>query len=635
MVVLVISLVQVAMAQVNEDLKWEEMAMNLESSDMDHVDMEGRKRIAINQSRFSDWNSMGVFNNEEINRIMEFIRLNKPLSSVYQLQLIEGISITKWNSVRNQLTVYGEYGNDAGNIGYLMSMFNFRLKRDFRQMHRMRWKNDNVGIGLLIENDTGEKIRWDPAGNQYGFDHYSLFYEYRSDGILEKIIIGDFTLNLGEGLVFGNGFGLSKGMETITSIKNKGQVLRPFTSSTEYGYMRGVATQWQMSSAIQLISFLSTTGKDATLTDIGKFSSVNESGLHISANERRKKWNMTERTGGMALMVKNAKGGLGCLGSFTQFSKIFDPVKDLRNMFEKPGRTLANISVFGEYTLENTWTFAEVASSINDLALSAGLIRPITRKLDMALSYRWFGVGFNSLNGSPFADKADVKNERGLYMGLSGKWGKRWTWSSYIDIFVYPWLRYQVDAPGYGTDWLGSLNWRMNRNSELIFKIRKKQKEVTQAFENNKMEGLTISSKWNYWLYLKVRILPQIEVRQRIQGNVSNVMGKTSSGNLFSTELIGDWKNTKISARIMNFETDAFDNREYIYERDVLYGFSIPFYYQHGWRYYYLQSFKFKKRWTIWMKFSETLSIPFIDNNNKATNGNKNSQLKIQLQYKL
>ena len=49
-----------------------------------------------------------------------------------------------------------------------------------------------------------------------------------------------------------------------------------------------------------------------------------------------------------------------------------------------------------------------------------------------------------------------------------------------------------------------------------------------------------------------------------------------------------------LSGRVARFNTDGFDSRIYAYEQDLIYTFSIPFYYLKGWRYYLNARYKWK-----------------------------------------
>ncbi len=54
------------------------------------------------------------------------------------------------------------------------------------------------------------------------------------------------------------------------------------------------------------------------------------------------------------------------------------------------------------------------------------------------------------------------------------------------------------------------------------------------------------------------------------------------------------------------FDKDDFDKRQYIYERDVLYAFSIPALSGRGLRSYFVLRFKASRKLDFWIKYSRT-----------------------------
>lgn len=87
--------------------------------------------------------------------------------------------------------------------------------------------------------------------------------------------------------------------------------------------------------------------------------------------------------------------------------------------------------------------------------------------------------------------------------------------------------------------------------------------------------------------------------------------------------------------RLMYFETGGYDSRMYAYENDVLYSFSIPVFYDKGYRWYANFNYDFTKKISCWLRVAQTI---FKD---KATVGsgldeiigNKRTEVKFQVQF--
>jgi hypothetical protein len=61
-----------------------------------------------------------------------------------------------------------------------------------------------------------------------------------------------------------------------------------------------------------------------------------------------------------------------------------------------------------------------------------------------------------------------------------------------------------------------------------------------------------------------------------------------------------------LSGRVALFGTDDYDSRQYAYERDVLYAFSFPAYFDRGIRHYLLARYQVNKHLDVWFRYART-----------------------------
>jgi hypothetical protein len=87
--------------------------------------------------------------------------------------------------------------------------------------------NSNLRLGFLLQKDAGEKDL---------SDFSSGFIEFKSKGRFEKIIVGDFVNQWGQGLVQSGGFSLGKSFESIKATQKFHLGGLAYSSSTEYGF---------------------------------------------------------------------------------------------------------------------------------------------------------------------------------------------------------------------------------------------------------------------------------------------------------------------------------------------------------------------------------------------------------------
>jgi len=89
------------------------------------------------------------------------------------------------------------------------------------------------------------------------------------------------------------------------------------------------------------------------------------------------------------------------------------------------------------------------------------------------------------------------------------------------------------------------------------------------------------------------------------------------------------------SVRLAYFETEGYESRLYAYENDVLYSFSIPVFYDKGYRYYINLNYDLSKKLTIWMRWAQTIynNKERIGTGLDEIAGNKRTEVKIQARY--
>ncbi|MPN49803.1 hypothetical protein SDC9_197425 [bioreactor metagenome] len=91
------------------------------------------------------------------------------------------------------------------------------------------------------------------------------------------------------------------------------------------------------------------------------------------------------------------------------------------------------------------------------------------------------------------------------------------------------------------------------------------------------------------------------------------------------------------SLRFAYFNAPLWDSRIYVYERDMLYNFSVPFYYGKGLRCYLNLHIIPVRRWNIWFRFAATryLDRDKISEGTGLISGPLKSKAKIQLRFRL
>src|SRR5205085_8974905 len=85
--------------------------------------------------------------------------------------------------------------------------------------------------------------------------------------------------------------------------------------------------------------------------------------------------------------------------------------------------------------------------------------------------------------------------------------------------------------------------------------------------------------------------------------------------------------------RLQYFETDSYNSRMYAYENDVLYSFSIPVFYDKGYRYYLNINYDLSKKVSLWARVAQTMypDKSFIGSGLDEIKSNKRTEIKFQM----
>lgn len=523
------------------------------------------------------------------------------------------------------------YVGDPNNV---YARFRIQHSRDF-------------SLGFTIDKDAGEKFVWDPKTKRYGFNFLSYHFTLFNKGNWKAITLGDFQVQFGQGLVYGAGFSVGKGAETITTIRRSSIGLRSFTSAMEFGFFRGAAVTRKI-GAIEVTVLASHAPRDGNLQltldtlerEEATISSFQTSGLHRTQTEIAYKDQIREQNFGANLHYQSHNRNLqiGMNSLYTKFSKEYRRAPQVYNQFEFNGKENHVHSLYYSYNFQNFFLFGETAfSRSGGRGTVMGLMSSLSKRLDFSVLWRRFDRDFHSFYGNAFSEGTRPINERGVYMGLNFKPSPRYNFSIYYDYFKFPWLRYRVYSPSSGQEWLGRFSYSPSRNILVFFQLREEQKDrnISELPRFQSTYQLSTGKKLNYLINLDYAIHKQWSIKTRVMASSFEFNNKTTRGFAISQDLNMDMQKWRISTRFALFDTEDYDNRQYVYERNVLWAFSIPALNGQGMRYYILGQYKLSPKLTFWARFARTI---YTDRESIGTGlqeitGNRQTETTFQLRY--
>lgn len=159
-----------------------------------------------------------------------------------------------------------------------------------------------------LEKDSGEIGRWNPLGGAYGYDFASGSIALDGVGPLRRLIGGDYTVRVGEGMLLQQG--VSVGNAVGISPARAGSTLRPYSSSAEYGFFRGLALRTKDFYGISASAFLSRRRLDGRSDTTGAVDIIT-SGYHRTRSERSARKKILEDASGIVLSMNRGSFGAG------------------------------------------------------------------------------------------------------------------------------------------------------------------------------------------------------------------------------------------------------------------------------------------------------------------------------------
>ncbi|MFT5955776.1 MAG: hypothetical protein ACI8QD_002632 [Cyclobacteriaceae bacterium] len=574
------------------------------------------------------------FDPSTIKKIMPFVTCSKTLSSLKSELTNQSQQTDNYLIVRHTRTIQSKagYQNDDGYLGSPDHVY-------------ARWRlsdPDNFSLGFTTEKDAGEAIKWNDQVK--GFDYWSFHAQIKNMGAISNLVIGDYQLQFGQGLVFGAGFAPGKGAETILTTRRGNTGLRPFASVIESGFFRGVATTVELRD-LDVTLFYSNLNQDGNRqldttysADEEFFNSIQVTGMHRTAKELAAKNQINENSfGANILFQKHPRFNLGLTLLSNQFDRPIIKKPTTYNRYEFTGKQNMVGSAYINYTWQNVLLFGEYArSKSNGQAVIAGLIATITPSIDLSMVSRNYAEDYHSFYGQAFGETSRVINEKGVYWGISVKPSRTHQFHAYYDRFFFPWIKFQVEAPSDGFEWLARYTFAPTKKMSLFLQHRLEHKQVTETPSDQNLQILIDRIRRQSIVNYQLQVTSRLAMKTRVQFSSLNLGYERSQGLLLLQDVNLRLRKWSINARFALFDTDDFNNRQYVFERNVLYAFALPAYYGQGTRQMLMAVFKPSNKLNIWLRIArfKYLHQDAIGSGFEKSIGNIRSEITSQIRFR-
>jgi Helix-hairpin-helix motif len=486
--------------------------------------------------------------------------------------------------------------------------------------------------GFSGDKDAGEQFF--RGAQRYGFDFYSFHFFLQHTGIIKALALGDYTINMGQGLIHWQTTAFTKSSQSL-AVKREASFLRPYHSAGEFNFHRGAAISlvrgnWQTGFFISSQKISTNINVDS----VGRedlFSSFENGGYHRTAAEDADRNNSNQLSAGACVRYESSRFGIGFNFIRYHFSRSFQKRDLPYNLYSLKGNKLTNLSLDYSYTFRNLHLFGEYAADHQlHAAFVQGALISLGENLDLSFIYRNISPEFMSLYSDAFTENTVPVNERGLYTGLCFRPAKGLQLDLYYDVYEFPWLKYQVIAPSMGKDFSIQLLYQPVKNWTF-----------TSLYRNEMKSYSLLRRRWR--IGAEYIVSRSVRLASRMEFIWLGVSATTEQhGFLGMADLQLHKSGFSVNAGIMTFETDGYATRVYTYEADMLYNYSLPAYYGRGIHYYInlhrdftglVSGFAKHARLSGWLKWMQTYysDQASIGSGLDIINGNHKSELKLQL----
>lgn len=626
----------------------------------------------------------------QVNSLLRHIEKNGKLMSIYELQAIDGFDMRTISNIMPFTTVNSEFYSPNTSFKDMMDNSNSELflrysrileeQRGYRDVsdeewgesqntrylgnqdrlfmrYRFRYLN-NISIGFTAEKDAGESFWGNNNATQLfglqqqkGFDFYSAHFYLSNIGKVKGLAIGDYHMQLGQGLTFWTGLAFGKSID-VMSFKRNAQGIRPYASVDENNFLRGAAVTLAPIKNIEVTAFGSRKNIDANLqlpdttqedNDglVSTFTSFQASGNHNTVASLEDKDLLQETYIGGNVKYVNNNFQLGVTGVHSSFGGDIERSLQTYSQFQFNSNTNNLLGADYNYIYKNFNVYGEVSRSANGgMGQIHGLLASLDPKLSASMVYRNYQADYQSVRSTAFAESSTNVNEKGIIIGLEAKPNLKWTISAYMDQFKFPWLRFQVDQPNTsGYDGMLQVNYKHSKKLEMYGRIRNRVRSRNTAEEVADIRPVVDAEDWFYRFNISYKISESIQLKNRVEYRTfKKGAADQETGYLAYQDITYKPKSSPLSFtfRYALFEMTSYDARIWAYESNVLYAFSIPAYFNRGTRTQLTVRYRIRKGIDLWLRWAQWHynDVESIGSGLDEIAGNNKTEVKAQIRFK-
>jgi len=505
---------------------------------------------------------------------------------------------------------------------------------EFDSYSRIRFRYfESITGGFLVQKDLGE--------NEI-HDHLSGFLQWQNQNI--KIILGNYQVQFGHGLIMDSPYALQKSIFTLAPLRTKNSGGRHYLSSSEFTGFNGLFAHYSPIENLSANVFYANTLRDGNIDYSYRYvTGINTSGYHRTDSEFNKKDLIKENMiGGNVLynFSENIETGFCAMTVNYNPSIVYDESsqseKELRrNYFQFSGEQANLYSLFLHSHFESVEFSSEISTNqFENFSHSHNVLFPTSGG---GIGFKWWHISkqFQSPFGHSFATGSNFPQaKQGFYVGLQHRISEEINCSSYWTTEKDLWRTYFNPMPINAKDFLLNLNFEIADKTDLVFRY---QFSDYNYYDSDFPNAFSKYRKKFRLDFIK-HIAKNIRVRSRVEKvfiNYSDYLNKQQGINLYQDI---SWQISpilNIKARYSSFISDDYDSRIYEFENDIPGTFSNYALSGKGSKWYLLMRVNIYDNLRLWIKYRTIYydDIETIGSGDLESEGNTRQDLRVQFSY--
>ncbi len=549
--------------------------------------------------------------------LADHIRKNGNVVTLYELALLPAFD-------RNTVMLMAPFislqpAQEAGGRTYGRTMVTLTASTRFisgesepegvRSLLKMKHERGRINLGLTAENDPGEPFTF---RNAPGPDFLSGYLEFQGKRLIDRVIIGDYAVRMGEGLVFNSSRWMGSWLSSPSFMSGR-SAAAPYTSTEENNFFRGVslvlgninggAVLFATSNKIDARLLFD---EDSSATGV---SNLVRGGLHVSESQLVVRNSLTETATGIHLTAGAGKIRGGVTGTATWFSLPFRPDRNRpEEIHAFDGSRLLNLAADFRAGSGPLLLFGEAGVSLpGSWAATAGLRAKPSGRVTFNILARHFSPDYHAFHSGAFMAGSGSGNETGIAASLHLEAARHLFVTAAADHYRIPWPRYRSSAPSYGS--------RIEIKGEYLprddISIRLSFTSSSREYDAASETGTALSMKHTrQQAGFVLNCNPAAGLRLTTRASASFISPLEEKGYLLCQDFSCSFRSVPLRLwfRYAICSSGGWDSRLYAWENDLLSSFSVPALYGEMARSFVMVSWKPAERMEARLKYAFTES---------------------------